>query len=58
MLTKIKIDISNLEMPVLYVIRYYYSSFIHIYAFIILASIYTTAISVGVSFLNNISPQR
>lgn len=55
MLTKIKIDISNLEMPVLYVIRYYYSSFIHIYAFIILASIYTTAISVGVSFLNNIS---
>lgn len=54
MLTKVNVDISKLEMPVIYVIKHFYSTFIHIYTFIILASIYTTAISIGMSFLENI----
>ncbi|MBR3162485.1 MAG: hypothetical protein IKF17_00070 [Clostridia bacterium] len=54
-LTKVDIDIIKLEMPVIYVISHYYKSFIQIYSFIILASIYTTAISIGISFLNNLS---
>lgn len=53
MLAKIKIDISILEMPVIYVISRFYPLFLHIYAFIVLTSIYTTAISVGISFLEN-----
>ena len=52
-LTKVNVDITKLEMPVIYVIRNFYKSFMHIYAFIILTSIYTTAISLGMSFLQN-----
>lgn len=55
MLTKSDINVNKLQMPVIYVIRKFYRSFIHIYAFIILSSIYTTAISIGISFLKNIS---
>ena len=55
MLAKASINLALLEMPVIYVIRNFYKSFIHIYAFIILVSIYTTAISIGISFINNIS---
>ena len=54
LLTRVDIDISKLEMPIIYVIRHFYKSFMYIYAFIILASIYTSAISIGISFLNNI----
>lgn len=54
MLAKININISQLEMPLLYTIRNFYNSYIHIYAFVILTSIYTTAISIGLSFLENI----
>ena len=53
MLTKINIDISKLEMPVIYVVNHFYQGFKQIYAFIILASIYTTAISIGIGFLEN-----
>lgn len=55
MLTKSDINVNKLQMPVIYVIRKFYRSFIHIYAFIILSSIYTTAISIWISFLKNIS---
>ena len=54
MLTKIKTNISSLDMPIIYVIRNYYKIFIHIYSFVILSSIYTTAISIGMSFIENI----
>ncbi len=53
MLTKISTDITKIEMPVIFVIRHFYKQFIHIYAFIILTSIYTTAISIGMGFLEN-----
>ena len=44
-----------IEMPAVYVISNSFSEFKNIYAFIILASIYTTAISIGVSLLENIT---
>ena len=55
LLAKSQIDINIIEMPVLYVIGQYYSQFKVIYAFIILCSIYTTAVSIGISFLENVT---
>ena len=45
-------------MPVVYVISKYFFRYKKIYAFIILASIFTTAISVGIGFIQNISPKQ
>ena len=42
------------EMPAVYVISKNFSQYRNLYAFIILASIFTTAISVGIGFLQNI----
>ena len=49
------LEIKNQEMPVVYVISKYFANYKKIYAFIILASIFTTAISVGIGFIQNIS---
>lgn len=54
LLIKSDVEISTLEMPIVYVIRTFFSKFKPIYAFIILTSIFTTAISIGISFLQNI----
>lgn len=48
-------EIENQEMPIVYIISNYFNKYKKIYAFIVLASIFTTAISVGISFLQNIS---
>ena len=53
-LTKTNVDIKELEMPIVYIIRNYYPKLQQLYAFIILSSIFTTAISVGIGFLQNI----
>lgn len=58
LLTKSDVDISKLEMPIVYVIRSFFSQFKTIYAFIILSSIFTTAISIGVGFLQNICKNK
>ena len=55
LLMRIDIDISELEMPIVYVIRIFYSKFKTIYAFIILVSIFTTAISIGTGLLQNLN---
>ena len=55
LLMKIDIDISKLEMPVVYTIRKFYGGFKTLYAFIILASIFTTAISIGTGLLQNLN---
>lgn len=55
LLTNINIDFKNLEMPLVYVIENKFSKFTHLYGIIILIAIFTTAVSVGFSFLNNIS---
>ena len=52
------IEIENQEMPVVYVISNYFIKFKKIYAFIILSAIFTTAISVGIGFIQNISKNR
>ena len=46
-------EIENQEMPIVYIISNYFNKYKKIYAF--LASIFTTAISVGIGFLQNIS---
>lgn len=48
-------EIENQEMPIVYIISNYFNKYKKIYAFIVLASIFTTAISVGICFLQNIS---
>lgn len=58
LLTRATIDVNKLEMPVLYVIGQHFAEFRNIYAFIILASIYTTAISLGISFLENVAKSK
>ena len=57
-LTRIDVDITKLEMPIVYVISKMSKFLRYIYGFIILGSIFTTAISLGVSFLNNISKNK
>ena len=51
-------DFSNLEMPMVYVIKTKFSKFSLIYGIIILIAIFTTAVSVGISFLNNITTNK
>ena len=52
------LEIKNQEMPVVYIISKYFAKYKKIYAFIILASIFTTAISVGIGFIQNIAKNR
>lgn len=54
-LLKSDVDISELEMPVVYIVSKFFSKFEKIYAFIILSSVFTTAISIGTGFLQNVS---
>lgn len=58
LLMKSDVEISTLEMPIVYVIRNSFSKYKNIYAFVILASIFTTAISIGIGFLKNISKNK
>lgn len=55
LLIKSDVDISTLEMPIVYIVRTFFTKFKVIYACIILSSIFTTAISIGIGFLQNIS---
>ena len=58
LLTKSDIDISTLELPAVYIIRKSFIQFKNIYAFVILSSIFTTAISIGIGFLQNVSKNK
>ena len=58
LLARSDIDIEILEMPVIYIIRNFFGGYKKIYAFIILASIFTTAISLGIGFLKNVCKNR
>ena len=55
MLVKVDVNIENLEMPVAYVISNIYPYFKWMYAIILPASILTTAISLGNSFVENMT---
>ncbi len=54
-LTRIDVDIKNLEMPAVYVVSKTSNIFEYIYGFIILSSILTTSISLGTSLLENVA---
>ena len=55
LLARIDINIATIEMPVLYAINMISNIFRKIYGFVILSAIFTTAISVGTGFLNNVA---
>lgn len=58
LLMKCDIEVQTLEMPVVYVITNFFPKYKIVYAFIILASIFTTAISLGIGFLQNMCKNR
>lgn len=58
LLVRVDVDISKLEMPVVYVVANMFKILRYIYGVIILGSIFTTAISLGVSFLQNTAKNK
>lgn len=58
LLVRVDVDITQLEMPVVYVVSNLFRILKYIYGFIILGSIFTTAISLGTSFLNNVTQNQ
>ncbi len=57
-LTNVNISFDNLEMPAVYVIDTKFPNFLWIYGIVILLSIFSTAISIGISFLKNIAKNK
>ena len=53
LLTNINNEINNIEMPAVYAITTSFSRYEWIYGIVILISIFSTAISIGISFLKN-----
>ncbi len=58
LLVRVDVEISRLEMPAVYVVTNMFSVLKYIYGFIILGSIFTTAISLGTSFLQNTTKSK
>lgn len=58
LLTKVDVDIEKLEMPAVYVVSNMFYILKYLYGFVILGSIFTTAISLGMSFLKNTSKNK
>lgn len=58
LLIRVDVDITKLEMPAVYVVTNRFKILRYAYGFIILGSIFTTAISLGTSFLQNITKNR
>lgn len=58
LLVRVDVEMSQLEMPAVYVVSNMFKIFGYIYGFIILGSIFTTAISLGTSFLKNTTKNK
>lgn len=54
LLTKVDVNFESLQMPAVYAIDQNFPQFRVIYGIVILLSIFTTAISIGISFLKNV----
>ena len=54
-LMTIKVDYSKIQMPAVYAIDKSFSQFSYVYGVVILLSIFSTAISIGISFINNMT---
>lgn len=57
-LINVDVNIKQLQMPAVYAIDKIYPDIKIIYGIIILISIFTTAISLGISFLNNVATNK
>ena len=57
-LVSLNVDYSKIQMPAVYVIDNKYFQFSSIYGIVILLSIFSTAISIGISFLKNITKDK
>ena len=58
LLASMNVDFSKIQMPAVYVIDNNFSQFSGIYGIVILLSIFSTAISIGISFLKNITKNK
>lgn len=58
LLINVNTSFSNLDMPIVYVINNKFPEISKIYGLIILIAIFTTAISIGVGFLSNVSNNK
>ena len=58
LLSRVWVNISQTEMPLVIVSKEFGTIFKYIYGFIIIASIFTSAISTGYSFLKNVSKNK
>ena len=58
LLVRVDVDITKLEMPAVYVVSNMFAMLKYVYGFIILGSIFTTAISLGTSFLQNTTKNK
>lgn len=58
LLVRVDVDITKLEMPAVYVVTNMFNLLKYVYGFIILGSIFTTTISLGTSFLQNITKNK
>lgn len=58
LLVRVDVDITKLEMPAVYVVTNMFDLLKYVYGFIILGSIFTTTISLGTSFLQNVTKNK
>lgn len=58
LLVRVDVDITKLEMPAVYVVSNMFKILKYAYGFIILGSIFTTSISLGLSFLQNTAKNK
>lgn len=58
MLIHVHVPFKNLDMPIIYAIKNNFPKFKTIYGLVILISIFTTATSIGMGFLENVSKDR
>ena len=54
----IKVDYTKIQMPAVYAIDNNFPQFSGVYGIVILLSIFSTAISIGISFLKNITKNK
>ena len=57
-LASLNVDYSKIQMPVVYAIDNNFIKFSGIYGFVILLSIFSTEISIGISFLKNVAKDK
>lgn len=57
-IANVDVPFEKLQMPTIYVVKRYFKEFKVLYGLVILISIFTTAISIGVSFLDNVCKQK